>query len=339
MSKIAQISHNYHTVDITKFFMAICVVAIHTWGTPDCPRSLEILYGCIVNCAVPFFFLASGFFLGKKLNRADSACHQTIILKDLLRFIKLYSIWYIIYLPFAISHFYVNDYSVIKSILVSVRGYLLIGKNFYSDMLWYLLSTIYALLFVLVLLKLRFQTHHIVFCGVACHIFGILLTAFIGYQGNLPNVLSLIQRLLGSTIANGRILTGFSYIPLGMLLAKKNLSFRSGIILAMIGFAGNYFSDGFFGTFMLAVCSVGIFAVASNIRLPDAPIYLYFRKSSTVIYFVHQFVWTIYCFAVYQQGVQNFHVFLVVLFISIVICGLWLSFEVKILKGHNKTVS
>lgn len=336
MLENARPGRNYHAIDITKFIMAICVVAIHTWGTPDCPLPLEKLYGCVVNCAVPFFFLASGFFLGEKVNRADSASHQTIILKNLIRFIKLYSIWYIIYLPLAISYFYANDYSVIKSILVSVRGYLLIGKNFYSDMLWYLLSTIYALFFLLVLLKLRLQMRHIVFCGIGCHMVGILITAFTGYDGDLPHLLSVLQRLLGLTIDNGRLLTGFSYIPLGMLLAQKNLRCSTGLILAITGFAGNYLWDGALGTVMLAVCCVGIFVIASRIQLPDFPVYRYFRKSSTVIYFIHQFVWAIYCFAVYKQDVQNLHVFLIVLSICAVLSAIWL-FIPTIHNRHKQT--
>ena len=335
-----QTIRNYHCVDVAKFIMAICVVAIHTCGTPVSSIAFEKVYGCVVNCAVPFFFLASGFFLGKKILRTGPAEQHTVLRGYVIRMLKLYSLWYLIYLPLAASYFYANDYSLIKSILVSVRGYLLIGKNFYCDMLWYLLSTIYAVVFVTLLFKFQLRICHIALCGIVCHIIGTQITAFTQYHGNLSEPLLALQRILALTIENGRILTGFSYIPIGMLLAKKNLPARTGAVLLVIGFVGNYLLNGLIGTIMLAVCSVGIFVMTTQIQLPDSPVYAYFRKSSTAIYFIHQFIWAVFCFAVYKQDIQNFSVFLVVVSVSIILSCLWLFVQKKKVQlYHTKTVS
>ena len=85
----------YYGVDFVKLFMAICVIAIHTspltklTGTP-----IFTLYTLTVNQAVPFFFVASGYFLAEKsigifLSKQNSA----VLKKFLFSIAKLYVLW------------------------------------------------------------------------------------------------------------------------------------------------------------------------------------------------------------------------------------------------------
>lgn len=56
----------YHLLDVIMFFMA--VVAIHTQPLIDCPNlMLRRAFDLVSHCAVPFFFLRSGFFLEQKI--------------------------------------------------------------------------------------------------------------------------------------------------------------------------------------------------------------------------------------------------------------------------------
>lgn len=53
----------YNNIDLIKFIMAFAVVAIHTNPLVDCKNDIvQIVYNNIVNMAVPFFFLTTGFF-------------------------------------------------------------------------------------------------------------------------------------------------------------------------------------------------------------------------------------------------------------------------------------
>ena len=57
----------YNSIDLLKLIMAVCVVAIHTKPLYKCNNEAAIgIYNTIVGVANPFFFLASGFFVGKK---------------------------------------------------------------------------------------------------------------------------------------------------------------------------------------------------------------------------------------------------------------------------------
>lgn len=62
--------YEYGFVDIGKLIMAVSVVAIHTQPLHGMSDSfLTSLLGVFINCAVPFFFMSSGFFVELKKSR------------------------------------------------------------------------------------------------------------------------------------------------------------------------------------------------------------------------------------------------------------------------------
>lgn len=50
--------------------------------------------------------------------------------KILLKFIKIYLIWTIIYLPITISYFYISNYSLKSGIIYFIRAFVFIGENY-----------------------------------------------------------------------------------------------------------------------------------------------------------------------------------------------------------------
>ena len=64
---------NYEYVDIFKLLFAIGVVIQHSL-IPYIPNGLYLFWdACIIRLSIPFYFVASGFFLGLKLyNSAKS---------------------------------------------------------------------------------------------------------------------------------------------------------------------------------------------------------------------------------------------------------------------------
>lgn len=60
----------YPVIDIAKFIFCLCIVAIHTELTLCIPDPAGYMINkAICRVAVPFFFLASGFFFQKNLCR------------------------------------------------------------------------------------------------------------------------------------------------------------------------------------------------------------------------------------------------------------------------------
>lgn len=59
---------SYKGIDLFKFFAAIVVIAIHTNPFEKCNIELIVrCYNFLQVCAVPLFFLFSGFLLGERL--------------------------------------------------------------------------------------------------------------------------------------------------------------------------------------------------------------------------------------------------------------------------------
>lgn len=73
--------------------------------------------------------------------------------KQLIKIIKLYVKWSAIYLPLAIYDYWHTGISPLKAVILYIRNFLLGGMHYNSWQLWYLLSTIYGLLFIIGMLK------------------------------------------------------------------------------------------------------------------------------------------------------------------------------------------
>ena len=326
MTAKAQPRH-YSAIDIAKFILAFFIVGAHADPMKYCTNQVILtLYRCLVQSAVPFFFLAAGFLLVKSAE-AKSVDLRTAIHQQLVKTIKLYCIWHVIYLPLAIYHFYTNDYSVLRAVLVTIRAVLLVGKNFYSDILWYLLSTIYAFAFISLLLKRRLSVPCITACCVPVYLFGTFFNYIIRYGKRLSSLSYVLFKGIDFAFTSGRIFTGFLFIALGMLIAQKKPPIALSLTLLIGGFIANYHHEGIFRNLIVAVQAIGAFMVVSAIPLPPSPIYPYLRRTSTNIYFLHQWVMFVFCFIagdIYWRGPD---IFFGTLSVTLVLSCIWIFFQ------------
>ena len=323
-----QRSENYNAIDLTKFIMAIFVVAIHTNPLYKFDNDIiTTLYECTVRCAVPFFFIASGFFVSLKMNKIDAKQDKILVIrKQLVRILKMYIVWSVIYLPLAIYGFAKNNCSLLDSILSYAKGFLLYGENFNSWMLWYLLSTIYALLFIEFLLRKNISLNTICIIGSLFLLIGLSIDYLVNMESNLPNALESTKTIIKNTIVNGRIFTGFFYIPVGMLLAQKSINLYLSTVFFVVGFAGNFLFEDIIGNLFLALCCTGLFSIISYIRLPNSPMFLYFRQSSTIIYLIHMYVMTLFDLTLYGYMRVGLKVFIVTTFISCLLSFIYITY-------------
>lgn len=204
------LQRKYNSIDLFKFIMAFFVVAIHTRPLNNIGNLyISELYNIILNMAVPFFFMASGFLLASKLtNPYNSEENIHIIKAYLIKIVKLYLIWSIIYLPLAVYDYIVSDISLQRAILLYIRGLFITGEHYNSWALWYLLSTIYTLCIILFLLKIKCSPGIILATGICIFLFGSAISCFINLDKELPYTLSLVKYAFEKTIGSGRILIG-----------------------------------------------------------------------------------------------------------------------------------
>jgi len=334
---------SYNSIDFFKFIMAICVVAIHTQPIAvNTDSVLFSIYNIILTMAVPFFFLSSGFLIGIKLETSSKPQHCIeVIGKQCIKVIKMYLIWSAIYLPLAIYGYYIDGKSVLYAIVHYIRGLVFLGKNYNSWQLWYLLSTIYTLVVILLLLRSGVSKKYLPIISVAAAVIVICVDELVSYSGALPGVLQLLQKIVSLTVVNGKIFKGLIYIPLGIFLAQKPISLKVGLIFFVMGFISDYFvKNSSVSGVLLIVTSVAFFVIALNIKLKDRAIYPTLRNLSTKVYLIHMYVWSICCFVIYGEKTFGLAMFVITIIVSLIICCIWLLVEKKAKCIHgNKSPS
>lgn len=310
----------YNGLDIFKFIMAIFVVAIHTDPIRLCTNTIiRKTYFQLVDCAVPFFFICSGFLLGMKIkNKNDLECRIEGTKKYLLKIIKMYLLWMLIYFPLTIYGYIQEDISLVRGILLYIRGFFFIGEHYNSWMMWYLLSTIYSLIFIIICSKLKLSIKSICAIGTFIILMGFGMTELVNSKEISGEYLLSLKKLIQFTLGNGRIFQGFFYIPLGMTFFGLKDNFVTGFIIFALSYFANYFVDGMLDKMVVVMCSIGIFLMAKNIKLKDKAIYSYLRTTSTVMYFIHMYIWTIFYSIKYGARTYGVDVFVATTILSII---------------------
>lgn len=331
----------YSFIDYTKLIMAICVISIHTHPLENCHIPLiNNLYMTIIPCAVPFFFLVSGFLIGKKLDleNRDRLEHLALLKKYLIKFIKLYIIWSILYLPLAVLEYNNTNDNFIVSFFKYIRNLLFIGEHYNSWHLWYLLSTIYSILFLYIFYKKEINKYFLLISSMILFIIGAAITSFFETQANLVltmeknTLLTIWRSIFGET---GRLLYGPFYIVSGLFLYKKilnvnNLSFLIFIVEFIFGFWITFLSNGLITILSQALLTSGLVGILATLeekniifkRAKTKKVSWKYRKISIVIYFMHMWLFTIFCKLRWwkEQGVQyGMEAFVVTTLLSILL--------------------
>ena len=137
---------HYNCVDLFKFISALLVVSIHI--PPFESYNHVINYGFenyLARIAVPFFFVASGYFLFRKTSykRFDT----NVLLIYVWKIFRLYLVWTVIYFPWALKMFILKDEKgIVYGGLNWIRTFLFTGSFI---QLWYLNATIVAVLMII----------------------------------------------------------------------------------------------------------------------------------------------------------------------------------------------
>ncbi len=296
----------YDGIDIIKFLMAVIVVASHTQLYSRTDPFLTTIYDLIRDCVVPFFFLASGFFLYKETNQEEK-------LKSCLNgIIKLYFIWSIIYLPFSIYEYINKDYSLIRAVLSYTKDFLFKGQHYYSWQLWYLLSFIYALIGIIFLKKRKLSDKQILIVSFLIYLLGIIIT-------NNYKIIPFVS-LFNSILGTGRLFTGMFLIYMGIFIRKYNITL-SKFIIVLLMILCFIISVIFPNEISKLILYITVFLLAMQINnLKINTIFL--RKCSTIFYYIHMLNIFAFMLIVGESnafGIYSFLINLVICFIEAII--------------------
>lgn len=280
-------------IDLFKFIMAIIVVAIHSQPFFDNEAACDI-FKSISRYAVPFFFLCSGFFIGRRLDAAQSTAEKCGMLRAYAsKILRLYLIWSLIYLPLAVYHYCRDSIPFVKALLLYIRGLLLIGEHFNSWQLWYLLSLLFAI--ALLWLLIRLNAHAWVLAVVSC--IALVISACFSQlvQSQVTGLLLVMKELVSLSIANGKILQGLFYFPVGTLLSRRTLPGISAAIILCAGYGTARLAGDelwLLSDLAYALSDIALFSLVSQLPLKSSSITDTARRLSTYVYFMHMLVFS-----------------------------------------------
>ena len=126
-------------VDVVKFVMAFAVIAIHVEAVAsfDFPEIIQ----WFIALAVPFFFITSGYLLGRKLTDIPLIGEKRKFLSDRsCKLFRLFAYWLIIYLPISIYLYSLKDDPLWKDILSYIGSVIINGESRYAWPLWFIYS-------------------------------------------------------------------------------------------------------------------------------------------------------------------------------------------------------
>lgn len=215
--------------------------------------------------------------------------------------------WSIIYLPLTIyGELFVWKTSTVKAVVKIIKNYILVGENFYSWQLWYLLGLIVAVIIIYFLAKLKLNYKIITIISLVLFLIGIGIDT-LSINEVFENQLNVYYAVF-STTRNG-FFYGFFYVSLGMLIANKEEKIAiidiAILILSIVGLL--LFNASPFKRLYIALLAFIIFKISLNVNLKNSPIYLICRKLSIKVYLIHMYFVALYrLFISSSEDVYNY---------------------------------
>lgn len=271
----------YVGADLMKLICAFLIVFLHTynhdWGVFG-----EWVHTTLSPIGVPFFFIVSGFFYGKGLEKTGGA--KDYFCRYVKRIFYMYFFWSVMTLPVAwmnlgIAH---ADYSVELKLLYIVRCFFLTGS---IGIYWYLLALIYNSVIIFYAVKWRKESLLSVL-ALVFFVVGVL------YDGGLLRG-TIVGTILHVVVGSERnfLNVGLFYMCIGLLFAKKAVKFPTLVtflFFVLFLVAATWYNSVSSYRIMQAPLAVILFIIAFQYTYARLlPYSLVMRKWSTAIYLGH----------------------------------------------------
>lgn len=210
--------------------MALAVVAMHS----NLVDNNSLINPLFCRIAVPYFFIASGFFMYEKCLVDTDAAVKKYNMRLMLPYIAFSLIWIIQYIIDGIierTHVFKLLLSILQNILFFPRG-----------ALWYVWACIVALLLLKPFIKRRILPYAVCL-GLLLYCVGLLANNYYFITDSIPVLKKIVDYYLVIFLtSNNGVFIGFIYIAIGMFIkqyySKVTLSVVS--IIAFVSFIVYY---------------------------------------------------------------------------------------------------
>jgi surface polysaccharide O-acyltransferase-like enzyme len=265
------------TIDMVRLIAAFCIMTMHT-DLPGFGLGISSIIRLSGRWAVPFFFIATGYFLGSKINNSNRLSINNIE-KNVMNLISIFitsSIIYLIHTSIFSHPWFENNVS-----------FLLNGTYWH---LWFIGSMIFGYLFIWYIYNAGFERFLpliailLLFIAVISDSYDTIINKNFTYE-ELP-----------------RFLTSIPFMYIGIYLSKRNIKQKRlsiWIVIFLIGFILQFIE-----AFLLykiynyplgehqmligtIVCSVSVFIICLSFNTNENRVSIYGKKYSLFIYLYH----------------------------------------------------
>jgi serine/alanine racemase len=223
-----RVDTNYHHVDRFKIVAALMVVAIHTGPLTTYSENADFLLTRIVcRLAVPFFFMAAGFFLFRKLD--DPPEDRQTVRRYVFRLGVIYAFSMVLYLPLNLYAGHLDDMGGVFGLFKMI----VFDGTFYH--LWYLPAAMIGVYVVYFLWRMLSTTSLLAVTGLL-YVIGLLGDSYFGLVEQ-NEALSAVYACLFQWFDYTRNGLFFApiFLALGLTVAKRAETARS-VWFYIIGF-------------------------------------------------------------------------------------------------------
>ncbi len=307
----------YNAIDIARVIAAVLVITVHTDPLMTYSETGNyFLVAVIARLAVPFFFVVSGFFYGKKIVIGKSYTHDVHLLFPFLKkLLTIYTVWMFMYLPFQLIAWVKSGES--WTYWLSFLQRTIFEGSYYT--LWYLTGLMFATAFSYMLFKIM-RPQFVLLLTFSLFVIGTMFNSYYDIWQNGETFITYYTIFL--TTRNGLFFGAF-FVSLGIFLSKRKtvLSMRWNFRLFLISIllltvevmnARHLdFSKGIGMWFMLVPTIYFLFRWLQHIEIRDQPYIAYLRPFSLLIYVSHG-LFIIVCSRLFY--VNSLFYFVIVLF-------------------------
>lgn len=214
MNQQTNAKKEYAAVDIAKFFFCICILFRHTGAYHEIPYSWYFQHG-IFCLAVPFFFVASGYFFGCKIFNQDGQSLWSKVKSYEKRLLYPYAVFSLINSALAAISLYCGGESVLWTLLRLARA-----AVFYPyGALWYIWASMTGMLLLYWFIKHN-RLRLAVLIGIVAYGFALLGNSyyFLLENTSLQKIMDLYLKI--TTSARNGLFVGFPLLGIGIVLGK-----------------------------------------------------------------------------------------------------------------------
>lgn len=250
--------NNYNSIDFAKFFAAIMVVAIHSRPFVS-NEMVDYFFTSFLRTAVPFFFVATGFFFFLKV--------KPDIFKYTKRLALLYVLWFFIEIYFVYQRFFVNyDHSLPLQLFNFFRS-LLFSNTWYAS--WFIMACIIAVN-IICFLSRKLNNKQLLLVGFGTYFISLFCSS---YSGVLDLILSERLRYYHAAFSYffmpaNSFIVALVYIAIGKFIAEDMIREKKYSISKPMNV--------FWGVIVMFVGCIEVLLIRWSVVINDAYLFLPF---------------------------------------------------------------